>query len=313
MARPIILDCDTGTDDAVAIMLAALHPDLELMAVTTVWGNEALTQTTENTVRVLHHVGRADVPVYRGLGDRQSGSSHAPGTRASTGPNPLSLRSLPSSVTSAREQPAVEWLVDTLRTARTPVTLVATGPLTNIAAAVARSPHLVDAVDEMIIMGGSDAVATIETNTRHDPRAAQRVFSAGFARLVLIPLDATYDAVLDHAQCRILSSFGTPAATATAAFARDRIAAYAETRQFGGRCAPIHDALTVAYLIRPDVVALRPARVQVETSGRTVMNLDGGRGRQHNAQVAFQADRSVFFDVIQATLGGQTSPPGFIA
>jgi len=143
MARTIILDVDTGTDDAVAIMVAALHPDIELPACTTVWGNLPVVNTTDNTLRVLDYIERSSVPVYKGLGkpfgpiqipvpltdDRSAGKMH---------PTQLDL---PEATSRAQGQSAVEWLVQTLRTRTEPVTLVPVGPLTNIAAALTLDPR----------------------------------------------------------------------------------------------------------------------------------------------------------------------------
>lgn len=128
MPRRIILDCDTGTDDAVAIMLAARHPDLDLLAVTTVWGNADVQVTTDNTLRVLALVGRGDVPVYVGRGDPLSPPPGVPEEEDDDRRTPH--LPIPEPVSVARQEPAVEWLVETLRAIPEPVTLVPTGPLT---------------------------------------------------------------------------------------------------------------------------------------------------------------------------------------
>src|SRR5688572_13599360 len=147
MAIPVILDCDTGTDDAVAIMLAALHPGLDLLGVTTVWGNHDIAHTTDNTLRVLDHVGRGAVPVHAGAdGPFRPRIAPLPGGRPDLAP----VLDLPAPRGVAGEGTAVEWLVQTLRAATEPVCVVPTGPLTNIAAAVTADPGIVGAVDRLV-------------------------------------------------------------------------------------------------------------------------------------------------------------------
>ncbi|MDQ4008977.1 MAG: nucleoside hydrolase [Actinomycetota bacterium] len=308
MARNLILDCDTGVDDAVAIMLAALHPRLRLLGVTTVWGNAEVAVTTDNTLRVLDHIGRADVPVFSGL-DRPllPRDDTPPGRPHHVGSPYLPL---PAAAGTAFEQPAVEWLVETLRAATEQVTLVATAPLTNVATAVRLEPRLVEAVAEVVVMGGSHAVgnvtASAERNVWSDPAAAAVVLSAGFERLVLVPLDATHDAALTEVHCRILGDLGTPAGAAASMFVADRIRAYGHDPALHQQhAAPVHDALTVAYLVAPEVLTLRHVHVAVETTdrptyGRTVMDLDHSTGSPPNAHVALSADPALFFEVLRS-------------
>ena len=307
--RPVVLDCDTGTDDAVAIMLAALHPDLDLLGVTAVWGNVGVEHTADNSLRVLDHVGRSDVPVLRGAAGPLSAAPDA-GRHVRHLPTTLPLR--PSS-RRVGGTGAVEWLVDTLRRTTEPVTLVATGPLTNVALALQADPDLVEAVDEVVLMGGGHAVGNVtpaaERNIWCDATAAQAVLGAGFRRLVMITLDATYQAVLDRDQCAELRRLDTAAAAVAADLVEERIARYAGAGGLGGRpAAPVHDPLTVAYLVAPAVLRLRHLHVAVETTGtltygRTVIDVHGVTGRPPNAHVALTADRARFVDVLRRTLG----------
>jgi inosine-uridine nucleoside N-ribohydrolase len=310
--RKVVLDCDTGTDDAVAIMLAALHPDIDLVAVTTVWGNAEVSVTTDNTLRVLGHVGCGDVPVFPGL-DRPL-TRRPPGVvlpAARTGADPSGHLPLPPPVHEARDQPAVEWLVETLRTTTERLTLVPTGPLTNLAAALVLDPTLVEAVEEVVAMGGSHAVgnvtASAERNFWNDPEAAAVVLAAGFERLVLVTLDATFGAALTSDHGRRLHELGTPAGTAAATFLEERIRDYASLprmRRLGA--APVHDPVTVAYLLDRSVLGLRHVHVAVETTGRltygrSVIDLDQVGGGAPNAHVALDADAERFFDLLSAT------------
>lgn len=307
--RPLVLDCDTGTDDAIAIMLAALHPALDLRGVSAVWGNLDVGHTADNSLRVLDHVGRTDVPVLRGAAGPLA---EAPDAAAHRRDLPRALPLTPSR-RSVGEQPAVEWLVETLRAATEPVTLVPTGPLTNVALLVAADPRLVEAVDEVVLMGGGHAVGNVtpsaDRNVWCDARAAHTVLTAGFRRLVMVTLDATYRATLDLDRCAQLRGLGTPAATAAATLVEERIEQYAGAGGVPPSAAPVHDPLTVAYLLDPGVVELRPVHVAVETSGlltygRTVIDVHGVTGRPANAHVALTADADRYFAVLRSTLGG---------
>lgn len=295
----VILDCDTGTDDAVAIMLAALHPDIELLGVTTVWGNHDLATCTDNTLRVLDHIGRPQVPVVPGRAEPIEPRRVAYDDRV------LPPLSLPTASRSATHD-AVAWLAETLRAADEPVTLVATGPLSNVAAAVRADPAVVEAIDELVLMGGARAQGNVtpyaERNIWNDPAAADVVLGAGFERLVMIALDATLQAAITAGQADVLDAVGTPAATAAARFVRQRIAHHRDDQRLAA--APVHDPLTVAYLLDPDVVGLRPARVVAETRdvttyGQTAVDLEAD---DPNAEVALSADADRFFDVLHRTL-----------
>lgn len=313
MTKKIILDVDTGTDDAVAIMVAALHPDIELIGCTTVWGNRPVENTTDNTLRVLDFVGRADIPVYRGL-DAPFGPISVPGPATddqSGGKMHPAALDLPESSRSAEATPAVEWLVQTLRDATEPITLVPVGPLTNIAAAITLDPTIVAKVAEVVIMGGAHDFGNVtpaaEANIWHDPVAADVVMRAGFARVVLVPLDATHDALITADQASELRNLGTPAAVASADCIDQRILAHDESQpQPIPHSAAVHDALCVAYLIDPDVIPLNHYHVGIETTGvhtfgRTVIDIRARSKQQPNAHVALTADRERFFEIMRDT------------
>lgn len=271
MPRPVVLDCDTGTDDAVAIMMAALHPALELLGVCCVFGNHPVEQTTANTRRVLAAIGCGEVPVL-------------PGAPAA----------------GAEESTAVDWLVALLRRTPEPVTVVATGPLTDIAAALRRDPTLVQAVEELVVMGGNftvEVAGPVERNTGNDPAALATVLAAGLRRLVLVPLDATYQAPMGAAEISALRALGTPAATLAAGCVEERIEVYRSVPGMDGR-APVHDPLTIGHLLDPAVVQLSPRRVAVDRTGRTSL-VDGAA----NALVALGCDAARFRDLLLRTLG----------
>ena len=316
MGRPVILDCDTGTDDAVAIMLAALHPDLDLLGVTTVFGNLPVANTTDNSRRILDYIGRPDIGVYAGAAGPIAPRPVPPDDRRLplTLPlPPLLPASCPSGLPElghgvarvANPGPvgAADWIVETLRSASEQVTLVATGPCSNLATALSAAPEIADAIDRVVLMGGAHQVPGVtplaERNVWNDPVAADQVLAARLDA-VLITLDATTSAPLTGGDADVLDALGTPAAAAAAAFLRERIGQYAASSAPGA--APLHDPFTVAWLIDPSVVHLEPARLTVELAdgpayGRTVIDL----AAEPNARVALSADRDALVQLLVAT------------
>jgi inosine-uridine nucleoside N-ribohydrolase len=310
--RKLILDVDTGTDDAVAIMLAALHPDLELVACTTVNGNREIEHTTDNTLRTLDHIGRGDIPVHAGL-SRPIARLDFPIPRGERDPGVHFVQMpLAEACSKAQPQDAVEFLIETYRNATDAITLVPVGPLSNIASALALFPKLVDHVPEVIIMGGGHDVSNVtpaaEFNIWADPEAAALVFAAGFRNLTLVPLDATHKATISLDQCRTLRASGKPAAAAAAIFVEKRIEGYRSYQHFDdANAAPVHDALCIASMIEPDVIETRDYYVAVETTGtltvgRTVIDTNFRSGREPNARVAMSADTGRFGRFVLDTL-----------
>jgi len=317
MGRKVILDVDTGTDDAVAIMFAALHPDLDLIGVTTVTGNLPIEYTTDNTLRVLDWIGRPDVPVYRGLSQpiaRRGRLAEIHAARDS--PQDGHGNSLPIPPTELAQQQvgAVEYLVETLRSTTEQLTLVAVGPLSNIATALAIVPSLVEAVEELVVMGGNHAIgnvtASAEFNIWVDPEAANVVLSAGFEHLTLVPLDATYQALFTRGNCAELERLGTPAGVAAARFIGRRLDA--EARTTTATATPVHDVMCPAYIVRPEVIITRHLHVVVDTAspltvGRTVMDLRPDTTVVPNAHVALQADGAALLDLLMETFAREAT------
>jgi inosine-uridine nucleoside N-ribohydrolase len=308
----LILDVDTGTDDAIALMLAALHPELELVAATTVNGNNPVPYCTDNSLRVFDLLG-VDIPVFEGAATplvrddfpipraelHRKGSMHG-----------LELPiPKPRSVKQTRR--AAEFLIETYLAATEPITLVPVGPLTNIATAIRLEPRIVERIPRTVIMGGAHAVGNTtpaaEFNIWVDPEAARIVFGAGLRDLVLVPLDATHRALVTDADCERLRALGTPAGDAAAAIVTERITAYDSLQPMAvAHSAPVHDALCVAYLVDPSVIGGRRLHVDVETTGeltigRTVMDTRRLLGKEPNAFVAFDADARKFVAMLLET------------
>lgn len=320
MARSIILDVDTGTDDAVAIMFAALHPDIDLLGVTTVNGNVPVHHCTDNSLRVLDFIGCSDVPVYEGL-SRPIVRLDFPRPKRLARDSEKDMHGtklpLPDPHTSKQSTGAVEFLLETLRAATTPTTLVPVGPLSNIAAALALDPALVEAVDEVVIMGGGHDIgnetAAAEFNFWADPEAADMVLAAGFRKITLVPLDATHKALVSASDCAAFAALGTPAGTAAERLIGRRVSAYQSGHAVAAAdAAPVHDALCTAYLVDPAVITTRPLHVRVEVEGsrsvgRSVMDTRTHDSEPVNCDVALDADARRFVALLTETFS-RTAP-----
>ncbi len=311
MPTKVILDVDTGTDDAVALMVAALSPDLELVGATTVNGNTAVHNCTENTLRVLDWIGLPGIPVHQGM---SRPLARAPMTQL----NPASrihgdLLDLPPAAT-ARVQPghAVDWLIETLLASAGDITLVPVGPLTNIATAIKKEPRILEAIPQVVLMGGAhdhgNSTASAEFNIWMDPEAARIVVNSG-RPIRMIPLDATHRALVSLDDCRALRALGTPAGEAAARFIEKRIEGYDATQPMHrAGAAPVHDALAVCSIIDPAVVTTHFIPVDVETGGelsvgRTVCDFRFRSGRPANVHFAMDVDEPSLVRMLTEILG----------
>lgn len=317
MARKLILDVDTGTDDAVAVMLAALHPALDLVGCTTVNGNVPVHSCTDNTLRVLDHVGRGDVPVFEGL-TRPLARLDFPIPRATkdhSGKYHPDTLPVPPATSRKQDVGAVEFLIETYRAATDEIVLVPVGPLTNIAAALAVDANFARRVPEIVIMGGGHEIGNVtpaaEFNIWADPEAAAMVFAAGFEKITLVPLDATHRALITRAHCIALEALGTPAGQAAAAFIGHRIVVHDEhQKQEVPHSTPVHDALAVGSLVDRSLITTRRLHVAVETHGeltvgRTVIDTHHRSGRAPNCDVAFDAAADRFADLLLWTFAAK--------
>jgi inosine-uridine nucleoside N-ribohydrolase len=312
MPRRLILDVDTGTDDAVAIMLAALHPDLELLAVTTVNGNVEISRCTDNSLRTLEWIGRGGIPVYEGLA-KPIVRSDFPTPRAAKRDAKVhpAVLPLPEAKGSKQGVSAPVFLVGAFANGRADTTLVAVGPLSNLAAAIALDPSFVGNVPELMIMGGaidkSNVTPSAEFNIWADPEAASVVLGAAFKKVTMVPLDATHEALISLDQCRELRALNSPAGIASADFIEHRIAGYQAHQPTGvPATAPVHDALCIAALVDSEVIRTRFLNVVVETMGeytigRTVVDHERRTARAPNCNVALNADRKKFFSILLST------------
>ncbi|MCC6905061.1 MAG: nucleoside hydrolase [Anaerolineae bacterium] len=312
----IILDVDTGTDDAAAIMFAALHTGLELVALTTVNGNVPLDYTTDNTLRIVDFLGLS-APVYAGMPAPLVRPN--PTRRPESFPTPSvwgDTLDLPPAHSSPRPAHAVDFLIEYYMGPAGPETiLVGLGPLTNIAAALKKQPHLTRRIPALYVMGGGHAAGNVDSapgsefNIWVDPHAAAVVFASGIERIALFPLDATHRACVTPADCDALEQAGTPVGQAAARFLRKRIHAYNMVQPLERPdTAPVHDALTVAAIVEPGLVQTEHLYVDVEVIpglafGRTMIDVLRRGNQRPNTQVALGADEAAFISLLRRVLG----------
>ena len=306
MATPVLIDCDPGHDDAMALLLALASPELELLGVTTVLGNQTLEKTTANALRVLEFAGRGDMPVAAGA-DRPL--LREPAVAADVhGETGLDGPDLPPPSGAPMSMHAVEFLAARLRESERPVTMIPTGPLTNVALLLATYPDVAERVERIVLMGGAIAEGNVtpaaEFNIWVDPEAAARVFASGLD-VTMIGLDITHRALMtgEHAErLRAAGRVGTLVAELWEFYSRFHRRIY----ELGGT--PVHDALTVAHVVRGDLVQTRRVNVEVDCAselcrGRTVVDVWSRTERAPNAHVGLEVDADGFLELLVERIG----------
>jgi purine nucleosidase len=308
MPQKIIIDTDPGQDDAVAILLALASPELEVLALTAVAGNVPLALTQRNARQIVELAGRT-TPVHAGLAAplkrKLVTAEHVHGKTGLDG-IPLPEPTLP-----LHPQPAVDYLIETLR-AHPPgtITLCPLGPLTNIAAAFLAAPDIVGRVLQIVLMGGAyfevgNMTPAAEFNIYVDPEAADIVFKSGVP-LVVMPLDVTHKALTSREWVEEMRALGTPVGQAVASwtdfFERFDVAKY------GSAGAPLHDPCVIAYLLEPALFTGRHINVEIETGsaltlGMTVADWWRVTKREPNAMFMGGVDRDGFYRLLTERLG----------
>ena len=298
MSTPIIIDCDPGHDDAMAILLALASPELEVIGVTTTHGNQTLAKTTANALRVLEFAGRGDVPVAAGSDRPLKRELHvAEEVHGATG---LDGPDLPPPQGRPVEQHAVDFLVEH---AQPGVTLVPTGPLTNVAQALGKGAK----PDRIVLMGGAfgegNVTPAAEFNIWADPDAAAQVFESGFD-LTMVGLDVTHQALFGPDRVEQLRSGGRVGRMVAELF--DFYGLY-HRQIYSWEGSPVHDAVAVAYVMRPDLLETVHCGVKVDTDcelcvGRTNADRWGRVQWEPNAHVAVGIDAEGFLDLLTQRL-----------
>lgn len=298
MSTRIVIDCDPGHDDAIAILLALASPEVELIGVTTVAGNQTLDKTTRNALVTLELAGRSDIPVAAGAdAPLRRALRTAPQVHGESG---LDGPELPEPSARPVDAHAADFLAELIEPG---VVLVPTAPLTNVSLLLDRHPEVRDRLEGIVWMGGAigegNVTPAAEFNAFVDPEAAAAVFASGIP-ITMVGLDVTHRALFtrEHAeQVRDAGSAGRFVAELSDFFQRFH------ERSYGFAGSPIHDAMAVGHVIDPTLLATRHVNVAVETEsqlcdGRTVVDLRGVTGREPNAEVGVDVDAPRFLDLL---------------
>ncbi len=306
MKHKIILDCDPGHDDAIAILLAAHHPEIDLLAITTVAGNQSVDKTTHNALKVCSLANIRNVPIARGM-DRPlvRPARHAANIHGESG---MDGPHIPEPDIELAPQHGVDLLIELLMHSDGDITIVPTGPLTNIAAAMRREPAILPKIKAISLMGGAIGVGNrmpaAEFNIWADPEAAAIVFACG-RPITMSPLEVTHQALATDEVIGRLRAAHRPVAD----FAAGLLVFFGDTYRnvFGFPAPPVHDPCAVAAVIDPTILRAHTMRVEIETrgewtSGRTVCDVYGQLGRQPNARVGYALDVPRFWEMVIGTL-----------
>lgn len=299
---PIVLDCDPGHDDAIALLLAVQSPSIDLRAVTTTFGNCSVEDATRNALRILTLAGATTVPVATGASASLAGTSelgnYVHGASGLDGPE------LPEPAFAATDRPAVELIEQVLTSASDPITLVATGPITNVATVLQRGVVDRSKIREIIFMGGStdrgNHTPTAEFNTYADPEALAVVLDSGLP-IRMVGLNLTHQALATPAVVARMQTMDHQVGRVAAEWMGFFGSSYRTIWEF--EAPPVHDPCTVAALLRPDVITWRRCFVAVETAGAwtrgtTVVDLHDRYHRPANVDVAMTLDVDAYWDLV---------------
>ena len=307
MALPIILDCDPGHDDAIAIVLALASPELDVKAITSSAGNQTPEKTLRNVLRMLTLLQRQDIPVAGGarkplmreliIADNVHGESGLDGP------------ALPEPDFAPQNFTAVELMAKTLRESPQPVTIVATGPQTNVALLLNSHSELHNKIARIVMMGSAMVLGNwqpaAEFNIYVDPEAAEIIFQSGIP-VVMAGLDVTHRAQIHDMDIERFRRVGNPVATVVAELL-DFFMEYHKDAKWGFTGAPLHDPCTIAWLLKPELFTCAERWVGVETQGKytqgmTVVDYYFLTGNQPNTTVLLNVDREGFVDLLAERL-----------
>ncbi|MEL6381118.1 MAG: nucleoside hydrolase [Cyanobacteria bacterium J06626_18] len=304
--KPIIIDCDPGVDDAIALMLALRSSELAVQGITVVAGNVPLALTQRNARQICELMGRQDVPVYAGCPRPLVRSLvTAEEVHGKTG---LEGATLPEPTMPLQTTHAVSYLIATLQAASEPLTLATLGPLTNLAVAIVQAPDVLDKIEQIVMMGGGITHGNVtpfaEFNIYVDPHAAHVVFESGVP-ITMIGLDVTHQVLTTPERLAAIRAVATPASQV----AVDVLSHYgkADEARLGTIGAPLHDPCVIAYLLRPDLFQTELGDVKVEISspltlGQTVVSSSKSAIRR-SVTIVTDADAPGIYDLLIKHLG----------
>lgn len=324
--KKVILDVDTGSDDAIAIMTAALSDDLKVLGICTVNGNRCIENTTENTLRVVEHIN-AKIPVYKGcslpmvVSLTNGRRKYIPfrGQEDKKEDVHGDYLPLPKATIKEEKESAVIYLIKTLVESEGDISIIAVGPLTNIAMAIRIQPEIVNKIATLYIMGGgwheTNITPGAEFNFWIDPEAAKIVLNSG-CKIVMVPLDATHAGAISINDAIFLKDQDSPAAKLAATLIEKRLSGYNNWQpMIDQTTVPIHDALAVCAAIDEKVLAdIRYINVDIDISGglcdgQSVCDVENkDKSKKPNAYVALSANKGYFAEVLKKTLIIELSP-----
>lgn len=299
---PVIIDCDPGIDDAIALLSAFVAPQLNILGICTVCGNQPLPNTLRNALQITELGQRADIPVFAGC--------HQPMFREPIhgqfhGENGLGNTAFPAPQKQPETLHAVNFLINSCEQAirdNQPVTLCVLGPLTNLATALRMKPQIAAGIARVVLMGGAyreagNRTMTSEFNMLADPHAAHVVFSSEL-NITVLPLDATHQVILTPERVgkfiNVSGRISQPLGELMAFWDRNDI------RRYGSRGGPLHDPLVIAYVLAPELFGSEKARVFVEYNselcmGQTVADWYGKSGQAANVDIVTRVDAAKVF------------------
>jgi ribosylpyrimidine nucleosidase len=303
--RHIILDCDPGHDDAIAIVLAGNHPNINLLGITVESGNQTLEKTGKNALHLCEYLS-LDVPVF--LGANRPLIKAVEVCEAIHGASGLDGVTFPPLKRDFESQHAVDFIIDTARQSKEKITIVTTGPMTNLALALRLAPDIMTHIEDVVLMGGSVANGNVspaaEFNILSDPEAAHIVFTSGL-KVTMIGLDVTRQVLVTPDvvdRMRVLNT--------TASDLFDKLMGVFNQNQrrvFGFDGGPLHDPVTIAYLIDPSILDIVHVHCDIDISrgpsyGRTNCDIFGYLGLPKNTYLAKGIDTHRFWDLIEDAL-----------
>ena len=314
--KKVILDLDTGIDDALAIAYVLGSPEAELVGITGTYGNVRMERGVRNSLALCELLGHPEVPVYRGEPHAQAarGFAVSEATALIHGANGIGEVELPEPRRVAEDTPAVDLIVSAAHEYGTDLVYVPTGPLTNLAAALRKDPGLTGLIGRVVLMGGAltqpgNVSPWAEANVAQDPEAADEVFRSG-VRATMVGLDVTHQTLLTHEETARWRALGTRAARAYADMVDFYIRAYRTTAPYLGGCG-LHDPLAAAVACDPTIVTCLPINMKVETEGPTRGRTIGDERRLNDPEkamgVALQVDAERFLSEFLARVGGLLS------
>jgi|TARA_B110000879_G_scaffold167456_1_gene216535 purine nucleosidase/pyrimidine-specific ribonucleoside hydrolase len=302
MSTPIILDCDPGHDDAVAILLAVASPEIDLLAVTTCFGNCSIEDATRNAMRILTLAGATDVPVAQGA-DRPLEQALELGNYVH-GKSGLDGPEMPEPAMMISSLSAVEMMQHVISSSAVPVTMVVTGPMTNMAQLLRVHPNAAQNISEIVFMGGStergNHTPSAEFNTFADPEALAEVIVSGIP-LRMVGLNLTHQALAVTSVVERMQSMDSAIGKTCAEWMGFFGTSYRSVWSF--EAPPVHDPCTIAALIDPTLISWVDTHLEVElegkwTRGETIVDLHNRLNLKPNAKVAITLDTARYWDLV---------------